>query len=134
MYAIRSYYDILAGVATGSIAPEDAGTAYRSLLAERLPELGARASGGADDVPLPWERADGAVSRQQTMFIMYAAFTLCICCAVQAIVSSSLRGQLRAIANRVRDVLDGGGDLRIRLSIRAMDDLGELTELLNRLP
>lgn len=125
--------DILAGVVSGSILPEDAGTAYRSLLAERLPELGTRSSVGADDVPLPWERADSAVRRQQTMFIMYAAFTLCICCAVQTIVSSSLRRQLQAIANRVKDVLDGGGDLRIRLSIRAMDDLGELTELLNRL-
>ena len=30
-------------------------------------------------------------------------------------------------------MLDGGGDLRLRLNLRAMDDLGELTDLINRL-
>ena len=125
--------DILAGIAAGSILPEDAESAYRSLLAERMPDIGTRSSVRADDVTPPWERPDGAVRRETTIFIMYTIFSLALCVGVQVTVSSSLREQLRAIAHRVKDVLDGGGDLRVRLSIRAMDDLGELTELINRL-
>ena len=58
---------------------------------------------------------------------------LCIAFGVQLAVSADLGGQIRNLARRMKDVVDGGGDLRVRIDLQAMDDLGELTELVNRL-
>jgi len=125
--------DVSARVLTGALSRESAGDEYRRLLGERLDDFVSRPGLELSRVPLPWERPDSAQARQQRVFFMYLAFTLAVALGIQTAVSASIREQLSAISRRVRDVLEGGGDLRLRLNVRAMDDLGELTDLLNRL-
>jgi len=126
-------HDLTRAVLSGNVAAEDAGSEYRRLLGERIDGFISRPGLDLGLVPLPWERADSAEDREQGVFFMYLLFTLAVAAGVQAAASIDVREQLSAIARRVEDVLDGGGDLRIRLNLRSMDDLGELTDLLNRL-
>ncbi len=124
---------VLAGLAVGSIAAEDAGTEFRRQLGEKMGSFINRPNVDLDSVPLPWERPDAATSREQGIFFLFLGFILAVALGVQLAVSRDIKEQISAIARRVKDVLDGGGDLRLRLNLRAMDDLGELTDLLNRL-
>jgi len=61
------------------------------------------------------------------------ALMFVIVLGVQASVSREQRSWLAALRGRIRDVVAGGGDLRPRLALRSMDDLGELAEWVNRL-
>lgn len=124
---------VLAGLVSGSIAPDEAEGEYRRLLGAKMGDFISRPDADAALVPLPWERPDSAATREQRIFFIYALFILAVATGVQAAVSSDVAERITAISNRVRDVLDGGGDLGIRLNIRSMDDLGEMTELINRL-
>ncbi len=125
--------EVLAGLVSGAIAPDEAETEYRRLLEARMGGFISRPDADPALVPLPWERPDGAATREQRIFFIYALFALVVAAGVQAAVSSGVAERLTAISNRVKDVLDGGGDLGIRLNLRSMDDLGEMTELINRL-
>jgi len=124
---------VLASLASASIAPDDAGAEFRRLLRERMGSFISRTDVDVGQVPLAWERPDPATTREQRIFFIYLIFILTVAAGVQGAVSRDVREQLSAISRRVRDVLDGGGDLRLRLNLRAMDDLGELTDLINRL-
>lgn len=124
---------VLAGLVSGTIAPNDAESEYRRLLGERMGAFISRPDVDVGRVPLPWERDDTATRREQRVFFIYALFILIVASGVQVAVSSAVGDRISAISRRVKDVLDGGGDLGIRLNIRAMDDLGEMTDLINRL-
>ncbi len=125
--------EVLAGVAAGTIARENAAGEFRRILGGTLGSFISRPDVDINLVPAPWERPDSAASRQQRVFFLYAFFILVVATGVQAAISTDIRRQLSAISRRVRDVLDGGGDLRIRLNLRSMDELGELTDLINRM-
>jgi len=125
--------EVLASLATGQVAPGEAGPEFRRRLGERLDGFISRPGVDLELVQLPWERADAATTRQQRVFFIHAFFILLVTAGIQVAVSRDVKQQLTAITKRVRDVLDGGGDLRLRLNLRSMDDLGELTDLLNRL-
>lgn len=125
--------EVLASMAAGRVAPGEAGNEFRRLLGERLDGFISRPEVDLELVQLPWERPDAATTRQQRVFFIHALFILIVTAGIQVAVSRDVKQQLAAITKRVRDVLDGGGDLRMRLNLRAMDDLGDLTDLLNRL-
>jgi methyl-accepting chemotaxis protein len=125
--------EVLGRVRTGVIPPAEAGEAYRQALYQRLDSFTARKGLDMDSLPLPWERSIGYADIQQDVFILYFAFLLLIVAGLQLIVSAERRAEIGALQSRVREVVAGGGDLRARLSLRSMDDFGELAELINRL-
>lgn len=120
-------------VVTGSIAPEDADGEFRRLLGQGMGTFISRSDVDLSLVPLPWERPDSATTRQQGVFFLYVIFILSVTAGVQLIISLDFKDQISSINKRIVDVLDGGGDLRLRLNIRSMNDMGELTESINRL-
>lgn len=124
---------VLASLATGRISSGEAEAEFRRILGERMDTFISRPGVDIEQVLLPWERTDAATTRQQRVFFIHAFFILIVTAGIQLAVSRDVKQQLAAITRRVKDVLDGGGDLRLRLSLRSMDDLGELTDLLNRL-
>ncbi len=125
--------EVLASVVSGTVARENAAAEFRRLLGARLSAFISRSDVDIELVPAPWERPDSAATRAQRVFFIFAFFMLVVAAGVQITISLDVREQLAAISRRIRDVLDGGGDLRIRLNLRSMDDLGELTDLINRM-
>ena len=125
--------EILERVRTGVVAPAEAGSAYRQALSQRLDSFSTRKGVDMAALPLPWERGIGYADIQQRVFMLYFAFLFLVAAAIQATVSVERRADIAALQRRIREVVAGGGDLRARLSLRSMDDFGELAELVNRL-
>jgi methyl-accepting chemotaxis protein len=125
--------EVLSRVRTGAIAPGGAAEDYRRTLALKLGAFSSRPGVDAAAIPLPWEREIGYAEIQQRIFLLYFAFMFLVAAGIQAAVSMERRGEITALQGRVREVVAGGGDLRARLSLRSMDDFGELAELINRL-
>ncbi|GAB1455065.1 hypothetical protein MASR2M48_03710 [Spirochaetota bacterium] len=125
--------EVYAAVVSGLMAPGDAEDAFRRLLGERMGTFISRSDVDLSVVPLPWERPDSATTRQQNIFFLYTIFILLVTMGVQLIISLDFKDQISSISRRIQDVLEGGGDLRLRLNIRSMNDMGELTGLINRL-
>ncbi|MDP3177302.1 MAG: methyl-accepting chemotaxis protein, partial [Spirochaetaceae bacterium] len=125
--------ETLRSMASGELSAEEAGGAYRERVLLALPGLAARPGFDPASVPLPWESKVSYESMQLRVFLLCMSFILTIAVGAQAVVSLGTRDQVQAIIARIRDVLEGGGDLRTRLSLRSMDEYGELTDLLNRL-
>ncbi len=125
--------EALQALAAGRISPAELPTEYRRLLAASLDSFTSRVDISADSLPLPWEAGLDYRRIQRATFVINILFMLSIAFGVQAVVSADLGGQLRDLARRMKDVLEGGGDLRPRINLRAMDDIGEITELINRL-
>jgi methyl-accepting chemotaxis protein len=129
---------ILDRVRSGEIQASDAGAEYRKLVAGNLAAFSSRASVVPESLPLPWERVgkDGGdyfSIVQEEMFVLYFLFMFTIVGGIQLAFSKELRDQLSALRSRIQDVVAGGGDLRLRLNLRNMDDIGDLTELINGL-
>ena len=124
---------IIAKQVSGEIAPDKAGEEWRKTLGEKMNGFSRRSIADLNTVPLPWERPQKMATIEQDIFLMYFIFLVLIATGIQFTVSVDMRDQLRAIQVRIKDVVTGGGDLRKRLSLRNMDDLGELTELINQL-
>jgi len=117
----------------GQIAADAAGEEFRSILAEGRAGISGRVGLDIASVPLPWERGISAFEVEQRVFLVLASFLLLATAFVQWTTSRSLRERIEGIRDRVHDVLEGGGDLRPRIELKAMDDLGELAEGVNRL-
>ncbi len=113
--------------------PQGLEKTYRQILSRRLGEFTTRAGLQVDDVPLPWTRGSNARERQMQIFFLCFAFALLHALAIQIIFSGVLRGQLNVLKERIREVIEGGKDLRRRLNLTKMDDIGEMAELMNRL-
>jgi methyl-accepting chemotaxis protein len=125
--------EVLTQVSQGTLTREQATDAFRTLVAERLPQLSSRSPEIAKTLTPVWELKTPPATRQETIFLLLFALMLIISLGVQAAVSREQKGWLAALRLRIQDVVDGQGDLRKRLSLRSMDDLGELAELVNRL-
>jgi len=117
----------------GEIKAADLGAAYRESLSKGLSSFSSRVSLDIDKVPLPWERGKGYEAIEEEVFVLYFLFMLLVTGGVQVAVSMDRRSEIAALRRRLQEVVAGGGDLRSRLSLRSMDDFGELTELINRL-
>ncbi len=123
---------LLDRVRTGEIAPRNAAEAFRSSLKGSQAYYSSRVGLDADSVPLPWERTDTPEERQRAIFFLYAVFIFAVAMGIQTACSLDLRDQISALQERLKEVISGG-DLRKRLNLRATDDIGELTDLANRL-
>ena len=123
----------LRSLAQGSASPEAAGTAYREGVLATVPGLRNRPGFSESSVPLPWEAGFSAETAHWRLFLVDSVFILAAAFVVQAAFSRGLRDKVDAIAGRIRESLKGEGDLRARISLRAMDEYGELAELVNRL-
>jgi methyl-accepting chemotaxis protein len=123
----------MARLRSGEVAPDGAGEAYREALAAALPSFTSRKGIDVAAVPLPWERGRDFAEVQQDVFILIFAFLALVAIVIQAAISRERRGETTALRDRLREVVEGGGDLRARLALRSMDDFGELAELINRL-
>jgi methyl-accepting chemotaxis protein len=134
---VAAYEDVGSGVLgrlrSGELAKADAEAAYRAALGEALPSFTSRKAVDLSAAVLPWDRKAGSAGLQQAVFALYFAFLLLVAAGIQLAVSVERRGEIAALQRRLREVVAGGGDLRSRLSLRSMDDFGELTELINRL-
>jgi methyl-accepting chemotaxis protein len=124
---------LLARIQSGELSTADAAAEYRAALKASSADFSNRAGLDVESVPLPWERKDTAEDRQRAIFLMYALFIFAIVGGIQAACSLDQRGQIGALQDRLREVISGGGDLKKRLNLRSTDDIGELTELVNRL-
>lgn len=134
---LSTFHEIELGVAarlrSGEITAADMGATYREELSKGLSLFSARKGLDVAAVPLPWERDIGFTIIQQDVFFLFLVFLLFIAAGIQFATSYAQHDEIRALQNRLRDVVGGGGDLRSRLSLRSMDDFGELSELINRL-
>ena len=124
--------EILGRVRAGSVAPGEAGEAYRQLLLQKMDSFSSRKVSDMAALPLPWERGAGYADIEQRIFFLYFAFMILVAAGLQLTVSLERRAEILALQRRLREVVAGGGDLRARLSLRSMDDFGELAELINR--
>lgn len=124
---------VIAKQASGEISADQAADEWRKALSEKMGGFSRRSIADLTVVPLPWERPQKMASLEQSIFLLYFVLLVIIATGIQFAVSVDMRDQLRAIQVRIKDVVTGGGDLRKRLSLRNMDDLGELTELINQL-
>jgi methyl-accepting chemotaxis protein len=126
-------HDLLVQVKDGAVKGEDAAAAYRSLLGARLKDFSTRSSLDVSKITPPWERGLSWEAIQVRVFLLYAAFMFAVAMGIQAAASAELRDRIAALQRRLKEVVAGGGDLRSRISLRAMDDLGELAGLVNQL-
>lgn len=127
-------HQILGQVQAGTLTTDEALPAYRALVADKMGLITSRSPEIAKTVPAPWsEGAPQAADQQQAVFLIMFGLMLFIVVALQYSLSREQRSWLLALRGRIQDVVEGGGDLRKRLSLRSMDDLGELAELVNRL-
>jgi methyl-accepting chemotaxis protein len=124
---------VLNKVRAGEIAAADAGSAYRAAVGDGLGSFSSRKSIDLAAVSPQWERASTLSGIEQSVFALYFAFLVLVAAGIQLAVSAERRGEIAGLQGRLREVVAGEGDLRARLSLRSMDDFGELTELINRL-
>jgi methyl-accepting chemotaxis protein len=125
--------DILKQVASGTIPADSLEQAYRTAFKERLYTFSSREGLDFDSVPLPWERKTADTQVEESVFLLCFFFLFCVAFFVVLTSSVGLRMQLDALKDRLREVLTGGKDLRKRLNLLSMDDIGEITELINGL-
>ncbi len=120
-------------IRSGQIAPDAAAAEYRKLLGSESYIFSTRKNLEVEKVPLPWERGTSLSTIELAVFLLFGLFSFVICAGIQIAWSTDLRRQLHALSQRLRDVVAGGGDLRRRINLRTMDDIGEITELVNQI-
>ncbi len=117
----------------GEIGADEAARRFRDGIPSVLPSVRSRARYDAAEVPIPWTVPGHSYRMRWTSFLLHAFFMLAIAALIHATTAYEVREQMKAMRDRLRDVLDGKGDLRKRLVIRSLDEYGEQTELVNRL-
>ncbi len=120
-------------VLAGELGIDEAGGFYRSAVAEKVAHISARKGLDTASLPLPWERRAGVDAAEQQMALVCILFLLVVAGSVQVMYSMARRSEIAALQGRLREVVAGGGDLSARLSLRSMDDFGELSDLINKL-
>lgn len=134
---IDSYTDLafrtLESERTGQLAGITAEESFRSSITTVVPSVLSRPGFDAATITIPWEHADTTQKMGSLVFVLHAFFLLLVAFLIHATTALEVGDQMTAMQNRIRDVLDGEGDLRKRLTLRSMDEYGEQAELINRL-
>lgn len=125
--------EVLSSVVRGEVSLSSSGDVYRTLVKERLFRVSTRNPAIADTLMPPWEGGLDQQGKQHAVFFLLLAQMTLICALVQVSVSLEQRSLIQGLTHRIADVVGGGGDLTKRLSLRSMDDFGELAGLVNRL-
>lgn len=131
-------YNILAfktvvSVREGALSEEEATLQFHEGIKKVIPGILSRPGYRAGELPLPWEHAEDLQGKSTTVFLLHALFMIAIAVMIHITTALEIRDQMKAMRERLKDVLDGEGDLRKRLTLRAMDEYGEQAELVNRL-
>ncbi len=134
MHGLIAYQDLsfqaLRSEASGEARAEDV---LRAGIVKAVPGVTARKSFTPQDVPLPWDALADYETRETAVFLLTAFFLAVVCILVQGARSLEMKGQISALNERLLDVIEGGGDLTKRLSLRSMDEFGQLADSVNRL-
>jgi methyl-accepting chemotaxis protein len=123
---------VLVAEREGKMTRDEAEKAFRDGIPAIVPNAAVRKDISLDTIPLSWELG-AAEGREMTVFLLHALFIVLITILIHATTALEVRDQMNAMRARLSDVLDGEGDLRKRLTVRAMDEYGEQAELINRL-
>lgn len=132
VYTQQRDFELTKRVAKGEISLDAAAAEFRAGLLAGGTGFSDRDSLDPASVPLPWERTDGVPVRQRTIFYIFGVFIFIVAFGIQAAASLDLKDQIGALQKRLAEVIEGGG-VRKRLNLRSTDDIGELTDLANRL-
>jgi len=125
--------DTLRMLVSGEIGESELDETWHALMKERIAYFTDRVGVDTDALPLPWKRSISTDDIQRNVFFLCFFFIFTMALYVQATASQSVRHQLETLKNKVREVLTGGKDLRTRINLLSMDELGEITELINRM-
>ncbi len=117
----------------GKIGEAGAAKAFREGIPDILPSVHSRPSFKVEDVALPWDVKKGSDGTRWTVYILHALFIVIVASIIHVTTALEVKEQMKTMRARLRDVLDGEGDLRKRLTIRTLDEYGEQAELINRL-
>ncbi len=136
-HMLTSYKDLafgtLAEQQAGTLSEGDAAATFRKKIPEVITGVLARPGYDSQTVPLPWENREAEERTETIVYLLHALFMISIACLIHVTTALEVRDQMKAMRSRLRDVLDGEGDLRKRLTLRSMDEYGEQAELINRL-
>lgn len=110
-----------------------AAESFRSGIVAAVPGVASRAGFSPEALPLPWIEGPSYESREVAVFMLTAFFLMIACILVQAARSLETKDQIFALNERLRDVIEGEGDLTRRISLRSTDEFGQLAESVNRL-
>ncbi len=124
---------VMADTQRGLIDPSQAAEVYRSAIVHDLGYFSGRGNVDPASLSLPWERDLSYHDLQLYVFLMFFFFIVPICAGIQVLVSLDVRMRLDDLKRGLASAASGQGDLRARINLREMDDLGELAELVNRL-
>jgi methyl-accepting chemotaxis protein len=122
-----------AKVLRGELDGAAAAAEFRSRVSKEASGFSSRVGLDPAALPLPWERETDLPTAEMLIFLMFALFVLPICAGIQVSVSENVRRRLAGLGKRIKDVVSGGGDLRLRLTMEKFDDIGDLAELVNGL-
>ncbi len=123
----------LAAVQSGQMTKDEAATSFREAIPKIISSVLIRPSYKPENVPLPWDMARHNLVTEAIVFLLQAILMAAIAGLVHVTTAYEVSDQMKAMRNRLKDVLDGEGDLRKRLTLRCMDEYGEQAELINRL-
>jgi len=131
-------YDNLAlktivSVRDGTNSEEEATRLFREEVKNVIPGVLSRPGLDIESIPLPWNRLEDIEGKTATVFLLHSLFMIFIAILIHVTTALETRDQMGAMSERLKDVLDGEGDLRKRLTLRSMDEYGEQAELINRL-
>ncbi|MBU0934006.1 MAG: hypothetical protein KKC64_00185, partial [Spirochaetes bacterium] len=110
-----------------------AGPLFRELLRVKLPEISSRPDAVLENIPLPWERSMTALQAERWTFVTAALFLLLVTVMVLGVGAFRNRDRFDTLAERLRALDSDTVDLRKRVELRVMDEIGELAELVNRM-
>jgi methyl-accepting chemotaxis protein len=108
---------------------------YRGAVSSYLAEHSSRIQLPPERIHYPgdFQSMQQRINSYRLTFIIYFLFVMIVCTAVQYASSQDRRKQLLNVINKLKDIVQGEGDLSRRLNITQFDEVGELTDQINSL-
>ena len=123
----------LTAIQSGQMTEAEAATSFRETIPKIITSVAARPGYNPEEISLPWETRRNSLVTEAIVFLLHAIFMAAIAAMIHVTMAYEISEQMKAMRSRLKDVLDGEGDLRKRLTLRCMDEYGEQAELINRL-